>query len=131
MSSVSLFAFIEFLGRAMVASLYFFGATRKLMAPALTKKQIKDAGIPMAGVAYPIVLCVELLGGLGLVVGYRVSEAAAALAAFTLVIAVTMHRNWADRATLNLFLLDITIIGGLLVICGHGAGPISLASWLR
>ena len=55
---------------------------------------------------------------------------AAMLAVFTTAIAFTVHRNWSDRATLNLFMMDFTIIGGLLAIAVHGAGPLSLDAWL-
>lgn len=130
MSSLSLVALVEFIGRALVASLFLISGTRKAFNPARTKEQITEAGIPLPAVVYPITLMIDFVGGLSLLFGYRVSEAAVVLALFTLLIAVTMHRNWADRAIQNQFLMDITITGGLLVICANGAGPISVASWM-
>lgn len=130
MSSLSLVAVVELIGRAMVASLYLTSGIRKLFNPAWTRQQIIDAGIPMPAVAYPITLAADLIGGTSLLLGWHASVAAAVLAAFTLLIAFTVHRNWSDRATLNLFLMDITIIGGLLVIAANGAGPLSLMAWL-
>lgn len=130
MSSLSLVAVVELIGRAMVASLYLTSGIRKVANPAWTRQQIIDAGIPMPAVAYPITLAADLIGGTCVLLGWNASAAAAVLAAFTLLIAFTVHRNWSDRATLNLFLMDITIIGGLLVIAANGAGPLSLMAWL-
>ena len=130
MSSLALLAVFEFLGRVFVAQLFVIGGFRKVTDPARVKQQITDAGIPMPAVAYPISVAADVIGSVGLLLGWHVSEVAAMLALFTTAIAFTVHRNWSDRATLNLFMMDFTIIGGLLAIAVHGAGPLSLDAWL-
>ena len=130
MPSLTLLAVVEFLGRVLVAQLFLVSGMRKLFNPARTKEQITNAGIPMPALAYPITVAADLLGAAALVLGWHANAAAAMLAVFTCVIAFTMHRNWSDRATLNLFMMDLTIVGGLLVIAAQGAGPLSLTAWL-
>lgn len=125
------FAYFEFIGRALLATLFLISATRKLFNPERTRGQIAGAGIPLAGVAYPVTLVLEYVGALLLLSGYYVTEAAFALALFTTTIAVTMHRNWSDRLNQNMFLMNMTVTGGLLVLAANGPGPISIASWIR
>ena len=46
MSSLTLLAVFEFLGRVFVAQLFVIGGFRKVTDPARVKQQITDAGIP-------------------------------------------------------------------------------------
>ena len=73
----------------------------------------------------------ELLGGIFIVVGYRVKSAAFALAIFTLVTAVLFHNFWAapiDQLAIQqiMFLKNMSIAGGLILVATSGLGSWTL-----
>jgi putative oxidoreductase len=64
-------------------------------------------------------------------IGFKARLAAALLAAFTLLASLLFHNFWAmpaDQAMVNqlMFMKNLAIVGGLLLIVAHGAGPVSV-----
>jgi len=85
-----------------------------------TAGYMESVGVP--GALLPLVIILELVGGLMLIVGYKVKWVSLALAGFTLVAAVIFHSNFSDQMQMILFLKNISIMGGLLLIASNGAG---------
>lgn len=76
--------------------------------------------------ARPLVLLAGaalLLGGLGLLLGYRTRWAAVLLILVVIPITITIQIG---RPTLGPLFKNVAIIGGLLFFATHGAGPYSL-----
>ncbi len=71
-------------------------------------------------------IALELLGGIAIIIGYKTRLAAYALAAFTIVAAVVFHRNFADQMQMIMFLKDVSIAGGLLLLASSGATACSM-----
>jgi putative oxidoreductase len=80
----------------------------------------------LAPLGWAIAVAFEVGGGLLLILGFRVREAASGLAVFTLAAAFFFHHDFADRNQMIHFLKNIMIIGGLLQIAHFGAGRYSL-----
>ena len=83
-------------------------------------------GVP--GALLPVVIAVELLGGVALVVGYQTRWAALGLAVFSILSALIFHNNFADQAQLINFMKNLSIAGGLLVLAQIGASVPSVDS---
>ena len=83
-------------------------------------------GIP--GMLLPFVIALEIGGGLALIAGWQTKWVSLALAGFTLVAAVIFHNNLADQMQMIMFMKNIAITGGLLLLAIHGAGSYSLDS---
>jgi putative oxidoreductase len=64
----------------------------------------------------PAVIVLEIGGGLALLSGWRVRDAAGALAAFCVITAVVFHADFANKAERSLFFKDLAIAGGLLAM---------------
>jgi len=58
--------------------------------------------------------------------GWRTRWAAGAWAVFTLVAGVIFHNNCSDQMQMIMFLKNLAISGGLLLLVVHGAGSLSL-----
>lgn len=71
-------------------------------------------GVP--GVLLPLVVAVEIGGGLGLMFGLFVPWAAGALAGFCILAALIFHFNFQDRNERTSFLKDIALAGALVMI---------------
>jgi putative oxidoreductase len=80
---------------------------------------IEDIGLPAAGLLAWIVVLVKVLGGAGLVLGYRTEQCALALFVFTFLTIVFVHNNAAE---LTSALKNLSIMGGLLYVMVYGVG---------
>jgi len=91
-------------------------------------------GVPLAHVAVPASGILALLGGLSILLGYRVKFGAWLIVLFLLPVTFMMHKFWgisdpvAAQTQMVMFLKNIALIGSALFISQFGAGPLSLDS---
>ena len=81
-------------------------------------------GVP--GMLLPLVIALEVGGGLAIIAGWQTRLTAVALAVFTLVAAAIFHNNLADQTQMIMFMKNIAITGGFILLAVHGAGGYSL-----
>lgn len=74
----------------------------------------------------PLVIAVELIGGILLIIGYQSRLAALALAGFTLIAGLLFHFDFADQMQQILFMKNLAITGGLLMIVNLGPGAFAI-----
>jgi putative oxidoreductase len=117
---------VSFLGRVLLSLIFIISGVAKVMDPAGTIAYIESVHLPLPQVAYVVALVVELGLGIALLVGFKAQLAAAGIAVFTFVTALMFHSNMADPMQVIMFLKNITIIGGLLVIIAFGPGGYSI-----
>jgi putative oxidoreductase len=112
-------------GRLLLASLFILSGIGKLGAGyAGTQGYMEAMGVP--GALLPLVILAELGGGLLLVLGWQTRWAAYGLAGFTLVTGVIFHHNLGDQIQMIMFMKNLSIAGGLLLLGLHGAGAWSV-----
>jgi len=107
-------------GRMLIGLLFFASGLSMLLVtgPAATALYFASLGVPLAGLIVWLVMAVKILGGLAIILGYRVGLAAATLLLFTFVATITAHRDFADPNLLK----NLAIIGGLLYLMAYGPG---------
>lgn len=115
---------IQLLGRIMLALIFILAGFGKIQDPAGTAGYMQSMGVP-AILLWPTI-ALEILGGIAIAVGFHTRIAALALAAFTLLAAVLFHSNFADKMQMIMFLKDIAIAGGLLLLAVGGITAYSL-----
>lgn len=81
---------------------------------------MESAGLP--GTLLPLVILVELAGGLLIAVGLATRWAALALAGFTLLSAFFFHFDFSDQAQIINFNKNLAISGGFLILASFGPG---------
>lgn len=118
------------IGRLLLAVLFISSGIGKLGDVTGTAAYIASHGLPLAGVITVMVIGLEIGAGIALVVGYHARLAAFLLAGFTLIAAIIFHAYWAvpaDQAYIQqlLFMKNISIAGGLLMLVALGAGAYS------
>jgi putative oxidoreductase len=118
--------YLPFIGRVTIGLPFAMSGLSKLAAYSAITAMIAAAGLPFPPLAFAVAVVIELVGGLLLVLGYRVRPVALALAVFSLATAVAFHSNFADQNQMIHFLKNVMIAGGLLQIVAFGAGAISI-----
>ena len=83
---------------------------------------IEQLGLPLAGLLAWIVVLVKILGGAGLILGYKVGKCAFALFVFVLLTIVFAHNFFVEPEQLGMALKNLAIMGGLLYVMAYGAG---------
>lgn len=88
-----------------------------------TAGYMESVGLP--GALLPVVILLEIGGGLALVLGFQARLAALALAIFSIVSAFIFHTA-ADPMQQIMFMKNLAMAGGLLAFTVFGAGRLSL-----
>ena len=109
---------VQLIGRIMLALIFILAGIGKIADPAGTIGYMQSAGLPSL-LLWPTI-ALELLGGIALVIGYKTRLVAFALAAFCILTAALFHNNFADQMQMILFLKNIAIAGGLLLLAVGG-----------
>ena len=115
-------------GRFLISLIFIISGFNKIANFAGTQAYMESAGVP--GILLPLVIAVELLGGLAVIFGWHTRVAAFLLAGFSLVSAVLFHANFSDQMQMIMFMKNLSITGGFLFLVAHGAGAWSLDSRL-
>ena len=111
-------------GRVLLASIFLISGVGKISDPAGTMGYMQMMGAPTI-LFWPTV-ALELLGGLAIVVGFQTRLVSYLLAAFCLIAAFIFHRNFADQMQMIMFLKNVSIAGGFLLLASSGATALSV-----
>ncbi|MBI3546505.1 MAG: DoxX family protein [Gammaproteobacteria bacterium] len=116
---------IVLIARILLAHIFLLSGFGKLGAGyAGTQGYMVSMGVPDD--LLPLVIALEIGGGLALIAGLFTRWAALALAAFCIVGAVIFHRNFGDQMQMIMFMKNFAMAGGLLMLYVHGAGAFSV-----
>ena len=89
-------------------------------------------GVPLASIAVPLSGVVAIAGGLSILLGYRAKLGAWLIVLFLIPVTVMMHKFWTvqdpmmAQIQMILFMKNVSMLGGALLISQFGAGPFSL-----
>lgn len=117
---------ISVVARLLMAQLFIISGWQKLTGFSGTEAYFAQMGIPLAGVVTPLVILIELGGGLALLFGFKTRWVAAVIAAFTVGSALIAHTHFADPNQMINFMKNLAIAGGLLWFVRNGAGSASV-----
>jgi putative oxidoreductase len=89
-------------------------------------------GVPLASIAVPLSGVIAIAGGLSILLGYRAKLGAWLIALFLVPVTLMMHKFWTvqdptmAQLQMILFMKNVSMLGGALLISQFGAGPFSL-----
>lgn len=109
------------LGRFGLALIFIISGWGKISDYAGTQQYMAAMGVPAA--LLPLVILLELGGGLAIAAGLFTRWIALAFVAFSIASAFLFHSSAEDQVN---FLKNFAIAGGFLVLAAHGAGKFSL-----
>jgi putative oxidoreductase len=122
-------AFAAPMGRILISLMFVTSGFSKISGYSATQGYMEAMGVP--GALLPLVIAVELLGGLAVMLGWHTRIAAFLLAGFSLLSALLFHANFGDQMQMIMFMKNISIAGGFLMIVALGGGAFALDNRLK
>jgi putative oxidoreductase len=124
--------YLALVGRICFSAMFIFGAPAHFTARYVG--YAAQAGVPAAALLVPLSGVIALVGGLSIVLGYKAKLGGLLLVVFLIPVTVTMHGFWAvtdpmmRQLQLAMFMKNLSMLGGALLIAYFGSGPLSLDS---
>jgi len=127
---------LALIGRLLMAAIFIMAGLSKVTGFTGTAGYIASVGLPIPEALTAATIVLEVLGGVALVIGYRLRLFAILLAGFTLLAGLFFHNFWAMPAEVQhiqqiMFMKNLSIAGGLLIIAALGGGSLSLDAKLK
>lgn len=107
-------------GRILLSAIFILAGIEKIMGYDASAGYMQSFGVP--GALLPLVILTELGGGLAILLGVFSRWAALALAGFCIIAAAIFHSNFGDQMQMIMFLKNMAIAGGLLLLYANGPG---------
>ena len=120
---------IEAFGRILLSSLFLIEGVRKFFFQEETIMYMEDYGVPEI-LFFPSII-LEILFPILLIIGYQTRFSALIMALFTLTVALIFHTNFDNQMELIIFLKDIAIAGGFLIIAANEPKICSIDYFLK
>lgn len=122
--------FAPLLGRILLSMIFLASGVMKFLNWDATAGYMASEGMPLVHVLLPAAAVVELVGGCSVLFGWFTRWGALALVVFLIPTTLIFHDFWAVppeqmQNQMQHFMKNLAILGGLLVLAGFGAGPIS------
>lgn len=113
------------LAARLLASAIFIGAGLSKLGAGYAGAQAYMTSVGLSGALLPLVIALEIGGGLALLLGFQTRLAAFALSVFCIASGVLFHSG-ADQMQQIMFMKNLAMAGGLLAFTLFGAGRMSL-----
>lgn len=110
--------------RILMPILFISAGWGKVTGYAGTQQYMEAMGVP--GALLPLTILLELGGGLAVLFGLLTRTTALFTAGFTILTAFLFHSNFADGVNQLMFMKNLTIPGGYLVLAVAGPGAFSI-----
>jgi putative oxidoreductase len=120
---------LDLAGRILLAVLFIPAGFSKISGYEGTQGYMEAMGVP--GMLLPLVILLEIGGGVLLIAGFQTRWVALVLAGFSLVAGFLFHFQPAEQLQMILFMKNIAVAGGFLLLVAKGAGAYSVDARLK
>jgi putative oxidoreductase len=125
--------YIPLIGRILFSLIFISsGIMGHMIGLTGTSAYAASKGLPIPTVLVLISGIIAVLGGLSIMLGYKAKLGALLIVVFLVPVTFTMHQFWTDtdpmmsQIGMALFMKNIALIGGALLIAYFGSGPVSI-----
>jgi putative oxidoreductase len=108
------------IGRLGLGLIFLVSGISKILSYNAMLQIMADQGVRGASILLPLATAIEVLGSIGLIMGFRIQLVSLLLAAYLIPVTFVFHRFWAvsgDARQLQTvqFLKNLSIMGGLVL----------------
>jgi len=126
-----LMSWLMLMARICLAAVFAVSGVHKALYFRKAQAEFRDAAIPVVGLTLPLTIILHLLAPVFLVSGVFATEAALALAVFTIAATIKVHHFWTLRGEERLqqsriALAHLALVGGLIMLAAVGPGRLIL-----
>lgn len=116
-------------GRILLSVIFIMSGVQKVLGPDQAIAYMNSAAypIPAPEIMVWVVGAVEVLGGLCVLLGLFSRYAGLLLALFSIAAAIYFHSNFGDQMQTIMFLKNLAMAGGLLLLFAHGPGRLAVS----
>lgn len=118
--------YLPLAARICLCLIFFKAGISHLLGFNSTVEMMTDQGLPIANILLLLTIVFQLLGGVSLLLGYKVKIGSVLLILFLIPATLVFHNPLADPNEINNFLKNIGLIGGLLMVIYSGSGALSI-----
>ncbi len=119
----------QFSGRVLMSAIFLTAGVGKIGTYAGTQAYMESMGVP--GAMLPLVIALEVGAGLAVLLGWQTRMSAFLLAGFSVLSALIFHADFGDHMQSILFMKNLAMAGGLLMLVANGAGSWSVDARLQ
>lgn len=119
-------SYVLLLGRVLLGLIFVMSGISKVTGFESTQQYMASHGIPLTALFLVGAIVVEILGGLSIILGLWARAGAAALVLFMIPATLIFHTEFGQRTQMIMFLKNLSIMGGLLILMVHGAKQYAL-----
>lgn len=118
------------IARLLFVALFLLSAPNHFKAPTIA--YAAQQGVPFATILVPFSGLLAIAGGLSVLLGWHARVGAWLLVAFLVPVTLAMHAFWTIPDPMmrmmqqGMFMKNLAMLGGALLIAYFGAGPVSL-----
>jgi putative oxidoreductase len=112
------------LGRILISFMFLQSGINKIGGYKATLGYMEAKGVP--GMLLPLVIFLEIVGAIAVIVGWQARLFSFLLAGFCILAALLFHMDFSNQVQTIMFMKNLAIAGGFLMIFAHGAGDFSL-----
>ncbi|WP_025646801.1 MULTISPECIES: DoxX family protein [unclassified Psychrobacter] len=112
------------LGRVFLSLMFIVSGFNKITDYAGTQGYMESMGVP--ALMLPLVIILELLGGIAILIGFKTRIVALLFIGFNVISALLFHSDFGDQTQMTMFMKNIAIAGGFLLLFAQGAGAYSV-----
>ena len=118
--------YLPTLARLLLCSLFIWDGVLQLRDPGGTVNYFTSLHIPSPQIAVWVSIAIDLLGGIGILVGFMTRWAAALLILLCLGTAFGVHLPAGDQGNMINFYKNLVMTGGLLYVLAFGPGAFAI-----
>lgn len=124
--------YVPLIGRILYSLIFILSGINHLVNFSQMSQYTASLGVPAPTLATIVTGIMILLGGLSILLGYKVKIGALLLIIFLIPVTLVAHNFWAIEDAMQrqiqmiMFLKNLALLGGALVFYYFGSGPLSL-----
>ena len=121
--------YIPLVGRILFSAVFIMFGLGHFTQTAMMAENLVPAWMPAADLVVILTGVVIVAGGLMVLLGYKAKLGGLILAAFLIPVAIMVHGPGfaaGDQVGTGMFMKDLALAGGALLISHFGAGPMSM-----
>lgn len=121
---------IELFGRILFSLIFLTSAIKHFSGQ--TIQYAASQGVPFASVMVPASGIIAIIGALSIILSYKARAGGWLIILFLVPVTLMMHQFWAiddpamKQMQTGMFMKNISMLGGALLIAYFGSGPLSL-----